>query len=412
MNLLVQLKKAALIFFVALACFGVSPAVRALLPPPPPDGGYPNQNTAEGNNALFSLSTGAWNTAVGFRALYANTTSSDNTAIGWQAPSHNTSETDNTATGAKALFSNTTGITNTANGAFALASNTTGNYNTANGYEALRFNTEGNYNTATGHNAVSHNTTGINNTANGDSALTINTTGGANTGIGAFAFMNCTTGDTNTAIGIGALGSISTGDNNAALGFNAGGFVTTASNVICIGTPGANVSNSCYIGRIFGATAVGGSAVFIDANNKLGTITSSKRFKEDIRMIGRASEVLFSLNPVTFRYKKEIDPAGISQFGLLAEQVEKVNPDLVVRDEEGKAYSVRYDQVNAMLLNEFLKEHRKVQEQEATISQLKQDLQATAAHQEKQIEALTAGLRKVSAQFEASKPAPQVAENP
>src|SRR5439155_17479318 len=129
--------------------------------------------------------------------------------------------------------------------------------------------------------------------------------------------------------------------------------------------------------------------VFIDANNKLGTLTSSKRFKEDIQPMDKASDALFALKPVSFHYKKQIDPAGKSQFGLVAEDVEKVNPDLVVRDKEGKAYSVRYDQVNAMLLNEFLKEHRKVEQLE------------------KQVSALTAGLQKVSAQLETSGPVPQ-----
>jgi uncharacterized protein (DUF3084 family) len=200
-----------------------------------------------------------------------------------------------------------------------------------------------------------------------------------------------------------------------------------------IGIPGE--SNACYIASIFGQTTASGMPVLINSNNKLGTTTSSKRFKEDIKPMGKTSETLFALNPVTFRYKKEIDSAGTSQFGLVAEDVEKMNPDLVVRDNEGKPYSVRYDQVNAMLLNEFLKEHKKVQEQnskvqqqEAAISELKstmaqqqRDIQATAAHQQKQIEALTAGLQKVSAQLaaaspsrgglEASKPAPQVVNN-
>ena len=190
--------------------------------------------------------------------------------------------------------------------------------------------------------------------------------------------------------------------------------VTTANDVICIGANGANVSNSCYIGQIFGATSAGGTAVFINSDGRLGTITSSKRFKEEINPMDKASEARFALKPVTFRYKKEIDPAGRSQFGLVAEEVEKVNPDLIVRDKEGKPYSVRYDQVNAMLLNEFLKEHGKVQEQEATITRLtstdaKQE--ATIAKQQKQIEALTAGLQKVSAQLEASKPVPQVVNN-
>jgi trimeric autotransporter adhesin len=140
--------------------------------------------------------------------------------------------------------------------------------------------------------------------------------------------------------------------------------------------------------------------VFINANDKLGTSTSSARFKDDIKAMDSASNKLFALKPVTFRYKKQIDPEGISQFGLVAEDVEKVNPALVVRDKEGKPYSVRYDQVNAMLLNEFLKEHRKNEEQEATIVRL-----------QKQVEALTAGLQKVSAQLELIKPAPQTALN-
>jgi hypothetical protein len=184
-----------------------------------------------------------------------------------------------------------------------------------------------------------------------------------------------------------------TGSGNTALGGEAGLNVTTADNVICIGTDGENVSNSCYIGQIFNATSPAGTAVFINAFGKLGTATSSQRFKEEIKAMDQASEALFALKPVAFRYKKEIDPQRISQFGLVAEDVERVNPDLVVRDKEGKPYSVRYDQVNAMLLNEFLKEHREVQE-------LK-----------KQVAALTAGLQKVSAQLEASKPAPQVVNN-
>jgi trimeric autotransporter adhesin len=196
------------------------------------------------------------------------------------------------------------------------------------------------------------------------------------------------------------------------LGFDTGNSITTANNVICIGenVAGANVSNSCFIGNIFGSTSVAGIAVFINSSGQLGTTTSSRRFKEEIRPMDQASKALFSLKPVTFRYKKEIDPAGTSQFGLVAEDVEKVNPDLVARDQEGKSYSVRYDQVNAMLLNEFLKEHRTVQEQGATIARLQQ-----------QIEALTAGLQRVSAQLavsspsdgglELNKPAPQTVEN-
>jgi trimeric autotransporter adhesin len=312
---------------------------------PAPDGGYAGFNTAEGTQALFHL-----NIAGG--------------------------GTFNTALGGLALFSDTTGQANTAVGLNALRFNTIGFHNTANGFDALLFNMIGNHNTATG-----------------DIALMSNTRGNFNTADGAHTLAGNTTGSSNTALGFGA------GDN-----------VTTASNVICIGSlvVGANVSNSCFIGSVFGQTSPGGVAVFIDSSGKLGTSTSSRRFKEEIKPMERTSEALFALKPVTFRYKKEIDASGTSQFGLVAEEVEKVNRDLVVRDKDGRPYSVRYEQVNAMLLNEFLKEHRKNQRQESKIAQQ----EAKIARQQKQIDALAAGLQKVSAQLEASKPAPQVVNNP
>jgi hypothetical protein len=188
------------------------------------------------------------------------------------------------------------------------------------------------------------------------------------------------------------------------LGQGAGFNQTTGSgNVyIGVGVPGvAGESNSCYIASIFNQTSASGIPILINSSNKLGTTTSSKRFKENIKPMDKASEGLFGLKPVCFRYKKEIDPVGISQLGLVAEDVEKVNPDLVVRDTEGKPYSVRYDQVNAMLLNEFLKEHKKTEKLEATVA----SLIATVKEQAAQIQ-------KVSAQLEASKPAPQVVNNP
>jgi len=370
---------------------GVLPKAQALSPAP--DGGYPGQNTAEGQSALLHLAGGTYNTAPGWASLGFNVTGNYNTGVGAATLLNNTAS-ENTATGAGALLSNTTGLENTANGAFALFSNTTAFSNTATGAGALLNNITGEGNTADGVDALVSNITGYTNTAIGDQALSTNTTG----------------------------------SNNTALGFGAGGNVTTANNVICIGTTGANQSNSCFIGRIFGATSSGGTAVFINSDGKLGTTTSSRRFKEEIEPMERASEVLFALKPVTFRYKKEIDPAGTSQFGLVAEEVEKVNPDLVVRDKEGKTYSVRYDQVNAMLLNEFLKEHRKVeqhnrkmQEQEATIAglrsaiaQQRKDFETAMAQQQKQLQALTASLKeqaaqiqKVSAQIEVSTPTPQ-----
>jgi hypothetical protein len=276
----------------------------------------------------------------------------------------------NTATGDQALLNNTTGVSNAATGFQALFSNTIGIHNTATGFHALFSNTIGNLNTANGDRALLSNTTGTDNTAVGDSALLNNTTG----------------------------------SNNIALGNNVGSAVTTASNVICIGTgvPGANVNSTCFIGNVFGQTITGGAPVFISAAGQLGTITSSLRFKDNIKPMNNASESLFGLKPVTFHYKKEIDSASTAQFGLVAEEVEKVNPDLVVRDKDGKPYSVRYDQVNAMLLNEFLKEHR-------TVEQLKKDFESQSAEQQRQIEELSASLRQIKAQVDANKPTMQVA---
>jgi hypothetical protein len=416
----------------ALGCFVSLPQMGAVSPAP--DGCYPNSTTAEGCKALHSLTTGAGNTAVGWYSLFATTTGSSNTAVGAGALDLNTADnntavgvaalllnttgTNNTANGAGALVFNDTGEGNTATGAFALYSNTNGQFNTANGEFTLYFNTIGERNTAIGDSALYNNTGGDRNTAVGNPALLNNTTGDDNTAVGAFALdSNTGTAERNTAIGASALplntGGIrntavgafalqnsATGDHNIGLGHAAGFQVTTASDVICIGTGGQNVDNSCYIGQIFGATSSGGTAVFINNDGRLGTLTSSLRFKEEIQPMKQASDTLFALKPVTFRYREEIDPAGTSQFGLVAEDVEKVNPDLIVRDKEGKPYSVRYDQVNAMLLNEFLKEHKKVQ-----------DLESRLAQQEHQIECLSAGLQKVNAQLEMSRPAPQVATN-
>ena len=289
-----------------------------------------------------------------------------------------------------------------------MSNNITG-FNTAIGRKALFNNTTGDQNTAVGTSgfgggpALFHNTSGRFNIAVGGAALSTNTIGNDNTGVGAGALNDNVAGDENTAVGLNAL-LRNTGSNNVALGSNAGSQLTTGSDNIYIGfnlQGTANESNACYIKSIFGQTNNLGSPVYIDGNNKLGTLTSSKRFKEEIKPMDKASDAIFSLKPVTFRYKKEIDPAGKSQFGLVAEEVEKVNPDLIVRDKEGKPYSVRYDQVNAMVLNEFLKEHKAFLEERSTVEELK-----------KQVAALTAGLQKVSAQLEANKPAPQVVNNP
>jgi len=319
----------------------------------------------------------------------------------------NTTGTENTAVGAAALEFNDTGNFNDAVGAFALFSNTTGNNNTATGFKALFSNTTGHENTANGLQALLNNTTGTNNTANGRDALLNNNTGSNNTATGFQALTANTTGNTNTTIGPGALLNNTTGSSNKALGFNAGTNVATANNVIAIGTAGANVSDTTWIGNVFGVTTISGTtaAVIVSNTGQLGTLGSSERFKKDIAAMEKASEAILSLRPVTFHYRA--DAENTPQFGLIAEEVAKVNPALVLPDKEGKPYSVRYDQVNAMLLNEFLKEHRKNEEQQATIAQLI----ATDTRQQKQIEALTAAFQKVSAQLELSKSAPQTVMN-
>jgi hypothetical protein len=327
-------------------------------------------------------------TFLGDDALPNNTTGIDNTATGNEALASNTTGLFNTANGASALFTNTTGENNTANGAFALYNNTIGNFNTADGGDALSQNTSGSENTATGLDALHYNTTGNNNTAIGLDAL-YNNTGSNNIGLGQNAGVNLTTGSNN--IDIGAFGTAG------------------ESNTIRIGKSGQQ--KSAFVQGIYGATVANGVGVIVGSGGRLGTIVSSARFKDAIKPMDKASEAILALKPVTFRYKHELDPNGIPQFGLVAEQVEKVNPDLVTRDDQGKAYTVRYEAVNAMLLNEFLKEHRKVEEQGATIAQLKQDFQSKLAEQQKQIKALTSGLEKVNNQLELSKPAPRTVVN-
>ena len=374
---------AGLLIPLVLACFALSPTAQAVCQ----EGcDVSNFNTFLGDEALSSNTTGSSNTAVGFQALFSNTTGFFNTANGSQALGSNTIGNSNTASGAAALLSNTTGNDNTAIGAGVLPSNTTGSFNTAAGLSAL-----------------GSNTTGFNNTANGYQALHDNTTGSNNIAVGASAGINLTTGNNNIDIG------------------NPG--VAGESKTIRVGT--RQTHRATFIAGISGATVPAGVAVIVDGSGHLGTTTSSARFKETIKPMDKASEAILALRPVTFRYKKELDPDAIPQFGLVAEQVEKIDPDLVVHDSDGKPYTVRYEAVNAMLLNEFLKEHRKVEEQdrkvreqEATITQLKsaiaqqqKDFQSTAAEQEKEIKALTASLKeqasqiqKVSAELAAASP--------
>jgi len=366
-------------------------------------------NTAIGFNTLYSDTTGGNNTANGFDALFSNTTGSFNTATGYGALISNTTANYNTATGFQALFNNTTGTYNTAMGINALFGNTTGVYNTASGVQALQNNTTGNANTANGLNALYHNTTAGNNSADGFDALFRNTTGNNNTADGFQALFNNTSGGSNIALGFQAGFNLTTGSSNIDIG-NVGG--VGESNTIRIGTVGTQTV--AFIAGIHGI-GVTGSAVVVNSSGQLGVAPSSERFKEAIKPLDKASEAILALKPVTFRYKKDLDPDGIPQFGLVAEQVEKVDPDLVARDADGKVYTVRYEAVNAMLLNEFLKEHRKVeqqnhkiQEQDAIIAREQRDFQAAIARQQMQIESLAAAVQNVSAQLELSKPAPQV----
>ena len=361
---------------IGILCIGLLPTAQAVVPPP--DGGYPGFTTAEGTKALQNLTSGVANTGVGWYSLFTDTSGSYNTAVGAGALDLNTGD-NNTATGAAALLLNTAGHDNTANGVSALALNNTGSNNTANGAFALHSNTEGESNTAIGDNALFSNTNGLsNNTAVGFDALFNNTAGVANTAVGWNALFDNTTGNYNTAIGLLALSNSTSGVNNVALGFYAGNGVITANNVICIGTEvaGADVSNTAWIGAVYGVTTQNGTTapVVVSADGQLGTVASSERFKKDIATMETASEVILSLRPVTFHYKT--DTKGTPQFGLIAEEVAKVNPALVLPDKEGKPYTVRYDAVNAMLLNEFLKEHARCEE-------LKNELQTLTAHRER-----------------------------
>jgi len=397
------MKTSTLILVLGLALVSTSFAVD-----PPPDGGYPNENTAEGDDALFSLTTGFNNTALGFDALYSNTGGLSNTAVGSDALYQNTIGSDNTACGYFALHFNTTGLLNTAVGAVALDGNTTGNNNTACGVAALGFNSMGSFNSATGSDALGNNNTGNFNTASGSSALFKNTIGISNTASGYTALYRNTignynaafgqgsmygnsSGSNNTAVGQNALKSNTTGKSNIAIGSNAGLSLTTGDNNIDIFDRGvAGESNTIRIGKqgtqtntylagISGVTVAGGVGVVVDTNGHLGTVTSSKRYKDAIRPMNDASAAILSLKPVTFRYKKELDPEAIPQFGLVAEDVAKVDPNLVARDDQGNPYTVRYEAVNAMLLNEFLKEHKKVEEQANKIECLEGQLQQMAA---------------------------------
>lgn len=338
---------------IALGCLTLARALEAV--EPPPDGGYPNNNTAEGEDALFSLTTGGDNTAMGHHALFNLTTGSANTAMG---------------------------------------------------HDALRL-TTANDNTAMGWAALLLDSTGFGNTAVGIAALFTNQTGSLNTAIGANAIVNNISGANNTVLGVETLFRNQTGSNNIAVGYSAGYAVRGSNNIeignrgvpddanhIRIGTTGVHLHTT--VAGIYGVFGGDGIPVLVNSNGRLGTATSSARFKEAIEPMANSSEAILSLKPVSFRYKKELDSEGAPQFGLVAEEVEKVAPELVSHDEQGKPYTVRYEAVNAMLLNEFLKEHRKNEQQ-------RKDFVATIARQQKQIDALAAGLQRVSAELDINK---------
>ena len=363
----------SLVTTLVLLCFGLLPRVQAVVPPP--DGGYPNFTTAEGQNALFSLTENAgYNTAVGWYSLFANIDGNHNTAVGAGALALNTGD-NNTATGTSALLLNDTGTSNTANGAFALFSNTTGNSNTA-----------------IGDNALTANVDGYGNIAIGPSSMVNNVGGNLNIVVGALSGGNLINGVSN--IYIGTLVAPST-DETAT--------IRIADNALPV--PGAN--SRVFIGGISNSYVGAGNApVVINGAGQLGTLPSSSRFKKDIQSMDKSSEVIYSLRPVTFHYKG--DETNTACSGLIAEEVAKVEPSLILLDEEGKPQTVRYEQINAMLLNEFLKEHRELAELKSIVVEQRKGIEAMAA----QLKEQAAQIQKVSAQIETSKPAPQVVNNP
>jgi Chaperone of endosialidase len=475
------LNRNLVVMTLLLGSWAFCPGTRAVTPAP--DGGYAGANTAEGTQALQSLTTGIYNNGIGFQALYHNTTGSYNVGDGFRALFSNTTGRFNIAIGSGALYNDTTGLRNIGEGYAALFATTTGSGNVALGSTALYNNQTGNGNTATGDNALYHNTAGYN-VANGSSALfnnttgtnnvavgTValysniigsfntavgnnalrnsvaagsntavgsqalyndtsgssdngfgtfslfsNTTGGFNNAVGAFALSHNTTGNFNNAHGDEALFDNQIGSNNTAFGDLAGDFLTGSGNV-CIGAGVDGVAGENDTTRIrnIGTTAYNtGMTVNVDANGKLGFVASSRRYKHDIEPMNKSSELLYSLKPVTFHYNGDIDPAHATMFGLIAEEVAKVDPDLAVRNANGEVEAIRSDSINAMLLNEFLKEHRKVEEHERLAKQQDARLgrqEATIAHQQKEIEALKAGLQKVSTEVQLSKSAPQTVAN-
>lgn len=348
-------------------------------------GGNPGQlfyDTAAGFQALYSnTSGGSYNSAFGALALYSNTTGSENTASGLQALYSNTTGGDNTASGSRALLNNTTGSENTASGANALIMNTSGSQNTASGINALYLNNVGIRNTADGYDALYTNTYGSDNTASGFQALNRNEGGYHNTADGLNAVFANSFGNDNTGVGYLALSSNTTGSNNIAIGSNAGYSVTGSNNIDVGSTGSAGESgviriggasqSAAYIAGI-SSTQLTGSAVYVAANGQLGVLASSERYKTEIASLSDTTQKLHELRPVSFHLKS--DPKGAVQYGLIAEEVNKVFPELVIRDDAGTIQGVRYDELAPMLLSEMQKQERKIDVQAAEISELKQQL--------------------------------------
>jgi len=414
-----------------LACFVALPQMRAAPEvTPPPDGAY-GSNTAEGYKALFHQTANTFNTGIGWVSLFSQTTAEANTGVGAGTLAFNTAD-NNTALGAAALEFNIGGGLNVAVGGFALLHNGSGSDNTAVGMQALEFNTShvtnvavgvfaaqnGNadFNTAVGGFALKANVGGTRNTAVGAGAIESGNGGNDNTAVGELAGNNITgNGDScfGSSAGINIIGAvdavvIGNGTNGAGTGLVAAPRVISIGNVPGRSSVFGDVHDSCYIGSIYQQN-IGGAgtphAVWVDADGTLGLMPSSRRFKHDIKPMDQASAALLALKPVTFKYNS--DKKGTQQFGLIAEEVAEVNPDLILRDDQGTILSVRYEQVNAMLLNEFLKEHKKVQNLEVTVAQQAKGMEVLTA----QLKEQAAQIQKVSAQLEVNKAAPQVVTN-
>ena len=415
MYLLIRFRKPiALMIMSLLACIASPQRVQAVSPPP--DGGYGppaygTGNTAEGDSALLNLNTGVGNTGLGWRTLFSDSTGSFNTGVGIGALVLNNGDF-NTALGAAALLLNSTGANNTALGTGALVFNNTGSANTANGAFTLYNNTTGESNTAMGTDALKTNTTGGVNIAIGVGALRSNTTGTENTATGGDALLTNTEGNANTANGRNALLSC-TGNINTALGFAAGFNATTGNGNVYIGSGmvgSAGESNHTYIRNISTTSVSGGGTDTVTVNlstGLIGHLSSSRRHKDDIQPMSDASETLYRLKPVTYRYKKEIDVTRSLDYGLVAEEVATVDPNLVACDKNGQIETVRYTAVNAMLLNEFLKDHRKVGSLEKAMAVQQKENAAMRAMLKEQ----AAQIQKVSAQLELGKAARRTALN-